>query len=130
MNPICCARDGQCPEPFGTCEAFKIRLGQFLDREGYPSGAAPPPNFEGAYFRNTESGRDVAPTPQERCTALDGCFYNPTLDVCIMMPPGNECDERDANGAVVATAFDGVCSEVCCLDLVRLAELWGKYAHS
>lgn len=37
-----------------------------------------------------------------------------------MIPPGNECDVKDEDGTVLALAFDGVCSDICCPDLPSL----------
>lgn len=36
LNPICCARDGgSCADPAGSCEAFKVRLGEFLGTQTF-----------------------------------------------------------------------------------------------
>ena len=39
-NPVCCERGGgSCPDPMGSCEAFKVRLGEFYDRAGFDDDA-------------------------------------------------------------------------------------------
>jgi hypothetical protein len=73
------------------------------------------------YFRNAataDGSYDI--TPEERCAALEGCAYSEDTNSCIMTPPGNECDVKDADGSVLAAAFDGVCSDICCPDLPSL----------